>query len=67
MKLAAAAAHVQWVDPNAPGKPYSWIGHDICAKSSWVIRVANHHFLTASFHPTATGQYELEQALLANM
>jgi hypothetical protein len=63
---SAAQAGVHYVDPNAAGKSYSFVNHGICARDSWVIGLIGRHPLTQSFHPTKTGQFELEQALLDN-
>lgn len=63
---AASAAGVNWVDPNLKGAAYSFQGHTVCSSNSWFIRPINRHPTSSSFHPTSTGQIELEQALLAN-
>src|SRR5579872_105259 len=62
---AATAAGVHYVDPNARGKSYSFLNHDICSSSSWIISITNRSAQNYSFHPNTIGQYELEQALLA--
>ncbi|HLH45648.1 MAG TPA: SGNH/GDSL hydrolase family protein [Acidimicrobiales bacterium] len=61
---AAYQAGATFVDPNVAGAPYSFLGHDVCSDSSWFnpLEIVNPDY---SYHPTATGQSELEQAVLA--
>jgi GDSL-like Lipase/Acylhydrolase family/Carboxypeptidase regulatory-like domain len=63
IKNAATSAGVTYIDPNAPGKPYSFLGHDVCSSSSWFNNLINSDPTEYSFHPNHTGQAELAAAL----
>ncbi len=66
IKAAAQTAGVHYVDPNASGAPYSFLGHSICAGQSWFHPLyANIFHDSFSFHPTMTGQGEMAAALVA--
>ena len=62
----ASIAKIHYVNPNATGVAWSWIGHDICSKDSWVYPVENKQPTLYSFHPTAQGQVELAEAFFAD-
>jgi GDSL-like Lipase/Acylhydrolase family len=64
VKAAAAAAHVYFVDPNAPGN-YSYGGHDVCEPSGSWFNKPNVLTPEYSFHPNGAGQKALAQDVKA--
>jgi protocatechuate 3,4-dioxygenase beta subunit len=66
VKQAADDAGVHYVDPNAPGPNWSFLGHDICAGDSW-FHPLYQELLTRNyaFHPKVAGQQAMAQALEA--
>jgi lysophospholipase L1-like esterase len=63
IQAAAAAASVNYVDPNSG--PYSFIGHDVCqSKNSWVQGLSPFGS-AASFHPNQQGQAAMASSVEA--
>ena len=70
VKSAADRTGVVYVDPNVANRPYSFLGHDVCALGrAWFhLPVTSTLALNAfgAFHPTRAGQQALANSLIAN-
>jgi hypothetical protein len=63
VSAAARAERLNYVNPNEPGKPYSFEGHDICSAHPWFHTVVSALAGSTPLHPNQEGQHRLAEAL----